>query len=240
MGGTKSRAMCWQVWDLLTWCIGQNIQLSAIHVPGVDNELADFLSREEIDQREWALHGLIARKIFALWGRPQIDLFASIHNRKVDRFCSLLPSPLAEKRNAFLLDWGQFHRAYLFPPLAILHKVLYKIRQDKARVILIAPRWPRRGWYAAMINMLVDIPIQLPLWPNLLSQHGVRHPDPGFLELVAWKLSGVDSEHKGFLRRLSVQSRQPELNPQQVVMQDNGEPLWAGVLSGIGIPIKLL
>ena len=165
--------------------------------------MTDFLSQQEVDQREWSLHGKVVHQIFARWGKPHIDLFASIHNHKVDRFCSLIPSPVAVRGNAFLLDWGKEHLAYLFPPLAILHKVLYKIRQDKARVILIAPRWPRRPWYAALLRMLVEVPLKLPQMPDLLSQHGMRHPNPDFLELVAWKLSGHDYEHRAFLRRLS-------------------------------------
>ena len=237
MGGTRSKAMCWQTWDMLTWCISQQITLSAIHVPGVENVLADFLSRQEVDQREWSLHGKVTHLIFARWGTPCIDLFASVHNHKVGTYCSLLASPVALSRNAFLLDWGQFQLVYVFPPLAILHKVLHKIRQDKARAILIAPRWPRRGWYSQILGMLVRIPLRLPSLNNLLSQHGALHPDPDFLELVAWKLSGIDSEHRAFLRRLSAPYKGPEPDPWSLVTSPNGKPLTVGVLSGTSIPI---
>ena len=116
----------------------------------------------------------------------------------MERYCSLLASPVVVSRNTFLLDWGQFHVVYVFPPLAILHNVLHKIRQDRARAILIAPRWPRRGWYSQILDMLVEVPLELSSLYNMLSQHGALHPDPDFLELVAWKLSGIDSEHRNF------------------------------------------
>ena len=211
MGGTKSQTMCWQVIDLLKWCLANQIQLSAIHVPGVDNVLADFLSRQEVDQREWSLHGRVVNQVFFRWGRPLIDLFASVHNYKIKTFCSLLPTPLALSSNAFTVDWGRFALVYAYPPLAILLKVLHKIRRDQARAILIAPRWPRRGWYSILLNMIVEEPLLLPDSHDLLSQHGALHPAPQFLELAAWKVSGVASDHKAFLTTRSRRYKKPGL-----------------------------
>ena len=240
MGGTKSQTMCWQVVDLLKWCIANQIQLSAIHVPGVENVLADFLSRQEVDQREWSLHGRVVNQVFARWERPHIDLFASVHNYKLKTFCSLIPTPLSISSNAFTVDWGRFALVYAFPPLAIILKVLYKIRRDQARAILIAPRWPRRGWYAILLNMITEEPLLLPDRHDLLSQQGALHPGPQLLELVAWRVSGVDSEHKAFLSRLSRRYREREPRPQRQAMSPSGQPLTAGVLGGVSIPLQQL
>ena len=175
-GGTRSQELCCLTWDLLMWCSERGIELTAIHVPGVDNVLADFLSRQEINQREWSLHGHVTNMIFKIWGRPNIDLFASVHNHKLPVYCSLLPCPAALSRNAFSINWGCCYSSYAFPPPVLLHKVLQKIRQDRARVILIAPMWPMRSWYSSILNMLVQSPLILPLRPDLLSQFKILHP----------------------------------------------------------------
>ena len=43
-GGTHSSQLCAQTWELLHWCIRHGIVLSAIHLPGNRNDLADALS----------------------------------------------------------------------------------------------------------------------------------------------------------------------------------------------------
>ena len=55
-GGTRSRDLCHLALEMLEWCFSHQIELRAVHVPGVDNVLADFLSRQKIDPREWGLH----------------------------------------------------------------------------------------------------------------------------------------------------------------------------------------
>ena len=46
MGDTRSRDLCHLA---LEWYIQNKIELQAVHVPGADNVLADFLSRQKID-----------------------------------------------------------------------------------------------------------------------------------------------------------------------------------------------
>ena len=44
-GGTKSQTLCLHTRQMLLWCIDHEIQLSAVHIPGLTNTLADRLSR---------------------------------------------------------------------------------------------------------------------------------------------------------------------------------------------------
>jgi hypothetical protein len=82
-------------------------------------------------------------------------------------------------------------------------RVLQKIRLERARVILIAPRWPMRSWYTTILDLLVDLPRMIPSRHDLLTQFKVPHPDPSRLNLMAWMLSGVPSEQKAFQKTLS-------------------------------------
>ena len=55
-GGTHSVPLCLETLRLLTWCRQEGIVLSASHIPGQQNLVADFLSRGKFLPSEWSLH----------------------------------------------------------------------------------------------------------------------------------------------------------------------------------------
>ena len=59
------------------WCIDNKISLTAIHIPGIHNTIADKLSRKFIDNVEWSLDTTIFKHLCYFSGTPDIDLFAS-------------------------------------------------------------------------------------------------------------------------------------------------------------------
>lgn len=88
MGGTKSIScndVTSQIW---AWAENRNIWLTASYIPGVLNLEADFESRNFSDNTEWGLNPKIFEKIVKTWGLPDIDLFASRLNYKVDTYAS--------------------------------------------------------------------------------------------------------------------------------------------------------
>jgi hypothetical protein len=176
---------------MLQWCLTNNIQLRAAHIPGKDNSLADKLSRQLVSHLEWELHPQVAHQLFRLWPTPTIDLFASFQNTKLPKFCALHFHPQAMSTDALSMTWRGLY-AYAFPPFPLIAKVLQKVQEDQAMMILIAPNWPRREWYPCLLDLLIDYPSQLPIIPNLISQDQGRHIHPNLstLQLVAWKVSG--------------------------------------------------
>ncbi|CAJ0928014.1 unnamed protein product [Ranitomeya imitator] len=122
------------------------------------------------------------------WGTPDVDLTASRVNRKVPQFVSRSRDPLAVGVDALAIPWSQFELPYLFPPLPLLPKLLKKIKAEGVPVILIAPDWPRRAWFAELVNLLADAPWRLPDRPDLLSQGPICHPNSRSLSLTAWLL----------------------------------------------------
>ncbi|KAG6935305.1 hypothetical protein G0U57_015145, partial [Chelydra serpentina] len=123
--------------------------------------------------------------------RLRPDLFATRENRKCHVFCSLQGRSPGSLTDAFLLPWAD-HLSYAFPPFPLVHRVLLKLRRDRARLILIAPAWPRQHWYTTLLELSVTTPITLPLWLDLITQeHGrLCHPDLQSLHLTAWLLHG--------------------------------------------------
>ena len=77
MGGTCSLACNKVAREIWLWCIPKNIWLSATHIPGIQNEAADRLNRKFIDRTAWQLNPSVFKQLIKLWGRPDIDLFAS-------------------------------------------------------------------------------------------------------------------------------------------------------------------
>lgn len=104
-GGTKSPRLCYQTWDLWNWAISQNIKLKAAHITGKLNALVDHLSRVKIRQTEWMLNKEIVQTILQMWGHPLIDMFASVHNRQTQIFCTWYPHNQAYALDALSIPW---------------------------------------------------------------------------------------------------------------------------------------
>ena len=68
---------------LYEWAIPRLLKPRAIHQPGVNNKLADYLLHNHQDPTEWHLSLLIVQRLFHRWGRPQVDLFASHRNHQL-------------------------------------------------------------------------------------------------------------------------------------------------------------
>ncbi|XP_073430315.1 sex comb on midleg-like protein 2 isoform X4 [Dendrobates tinctorius] len=157
-GGTRSQAAMREVGLVLRWAEKNRVVISAVHIPGVENWAADFLSRQGVAAGEWSLHPEIFQQICQRWGTPDVDLMASRENAKVLRFVARSLDPQAIAADALVLPWNQFRLPYLFPPLPLLPRVIRKIRREKVPAILLAPDWPRRAWYADLVQLVVDVP----------------------------------------------------------------------------------
>ena len=88
--------------------ISGNIWLSAAHILGVSNVNADALSRDLNLDLEWMLSRSVFDKIVALFGQPDIYLFASRLNAQLENYVSRKPDPMAKYVDAFTVDWSAF------------------------------------------------------------------------------------------------------------------------------------
>lgn len=100
---------------------------------------------------------------------------ASRSNRKVQSFVARSPDPLSHAVDALVIPW-QFSMAYIFPPLALLPKVVNKKKRERTQIILVAPYWPR-SWFADIVALARDEPFRLPQRDDLLTQGTVAHPN---------------------------------------------------------------
>ncbi|KAJ1135528.1 hypothetical protein NDU88_001967 [Pleurodeles waltl] len=189
-GGVGSYLLCREALRLWCWAQDHQICLMANHLAGVLNVRADVLSRHFSLDHEWRLHPDVVLHIFEMWGTPQVDLFATRENAHCPLFGSLQYPMQGALGDAFQMSWnGQL--LYTFPPIRLIPRVLRKVRQDRAQVILVAPDWPRRVWYTDLLQLSQCPPLRLPLRADLLSQSQgqVLHPHLQSLHLHAWRLN---------------------------------------------------
>ena len=134
--------------QLWVWCKQHDLWLTASHIRGIDNVLADEKSRIFHDNTEWSLCQWAFDRICREHGNPDVDLFASRLNNKVKNYCSWEADPHCLQVDAFTADWGKFDCCYAFPPFNLVGHVIQKMLRDKVRtLLLVCPKWPGQYWY---------------------------------------------------------------------------------------------
>ena len=187
-GGLKSLRLHMLAHRLLIWCEEHLLSITACHVPGLLNTGADLLSRGQLRYHDWSLHGEVAAQIWARYGTPVVDLFASEENTKCQYFFSLTGSSTLGV-DALAHPWPR-GLLYAFPPLPLIPPTLARVRNQGLRLLLVAPAWG--SWRSDVVPLLYDQPWQLPLRRDLLTQAGqeIFHPRPQDLDLWVWPVKG--------------------------------------------------
>ena len=190
-GGTKSAQLLQVSQRLLTWATPHLLSLRAMWLPGDRNQVADFLSRRKPPPGEWRLHPEVVELIWGVFGRAEVDLFAS----RASTYCPLWFSWMEEDsplgQDALGHEWPSVF-LYAFPPLPLILPTLQRVLLRGHRPLLVAPFWPVRPWFPLLRKLCCSSPWRLPGRRDLLSQLGGRiwHPDPCRLQLWAWPLQG--------------------------------------------------
>ena len=213
--------------------------MSAEHLAGVANTLADAASRYFDDSSDWGISWDIFSKTRGTWW-SEVDLFATAWNAKLPTFVSWRPKPNAWAVNAFSLPWIGLD-AYAFPPFSLISRCLAKIAKEKESVTLVCPVWPGQHWYPVLLEMTADVVQLLPPSPTLLmSADGQSHPLTGSLLLAAWRVSGEPFLCEAFRRTWSGCSWQALEKPRKVLTSPPGTIGALGVWGGTPIPCMLI
>ena len=204
LGGTRSQHLTALALDIWCYALDRNMVISAIHVPGKWNCIADGKSRIFHDSIEWMLDHNLFKQVTKHLGLPVVDLFASRVNHQIPEFVSWRPEPGSMATDAFNIPWD-FPLSYLFPPFCLIPMCLRKIMQEQVDCILIAPVWRSRPWFPALLSMLIERPLLLPQDQRILRLPGTDKIHPlccqRKFQLAAWKISGKACEAKAFRRK---------------------------------------
>jgi hypothetical protein len=155
MGGRIPRydALARRIWRFLE---ERDMFIVASFVPSHKNK-ADYLTRLSKQRLAWRFQELefqllpkwfnFACKHFKC--RPTIDWFASDDNAQIPRFCAWESAKRASCFDAFAYSWS-VDISYIFPPFALIPRVLAKIKADKATGILVVPYWTGAPWWSQL------------------------------------------------------------------------------------------
>lgn len=182
----------------------RSITLSTQFIRGSRNVVADCLSRRsQVLSSEWTQHQDVCRALRRLWGMPLVDLFATSQNHRLPTFVSPFTNPMAIATDAFLFDWNH-KELYVFPPFPVLRQLLNKLRASQGtNIILVAPFWPRKEWFADLLQATVDTPRLLPAQPDLLRQPHFHRFHCNLHALQSNRVETVQQflRHKGYSTR---------------------------------------
>ena len=251
--GTHSAEMCALLWKIMTWCLlSRSNQVQSTewslhpqvfklshnierHIPGCLNVMADLLSRSnQVQSTEWSLHPQVFKQIFQKWFTPHVDLFATHLNHKLPLYISPVPDPKAWDIDALNINWMSL-TAYANPPMALLHRVIQKIRQCYCLIIVVAPGWPGMPWFWDLVQLSTEIPLQLPVSTTLPKQshNYVFHSNPQHLNLHAWCLGVDSSKNKASLWRwqrellhLRGHQQEPSTSQSGPYLRNGAEKIW--------------
>lgn len=165
--GTRSKSLILEAKRLGLWAERHLQSLTAEHISGASNVQAGWLSRTAIDHSEWCLHLSLFKDLIAHFGIPEVDMFANQQNAQL-RLFSRFPTLRAEGVDVLLSPWPQ-ELLYAFPPLSLLPRLVRKILEERAEVILLAPHW----------EALVQIPQSIVRGSTLEDPSGCSFAQPG-------------------------------------------------------------
>ena len=202
-GGTFSSTLNAKAREIILWAESNRVRLLPQFIMGSSNVTADVLSRpNQVIGSEWTLHQEVVDHLVHKW-LAVIDLFATSLTARLPVYFS----PASDSRVAgtdALLQPGDNLQAYAFPPIAIIRRVLVKLRSSRnCELTLIAPFWPQRDWFPDLLELSSDIPVALPGRKDLLRQpHFHRfHQNLPMLQLTAWRLSSDSPVRQASLLR---------------------------------------
>ncbi len=243
-GGTKSMALLKLTFWMYQVLQDKNISMEARHIPGRLNRMADLLSRgDRVVNTEWTLHQSIFNRILSKWGPIQVDLMATQLNNKLQTYVSPMPDPAAVAVDVLLAEWT-WQSVYAFPPWLMILPILEKfIQQESCKMVLIAPMWPNRSWFPLLLSLVIDRPVKLPLFQDLITMplSNIPHSNLELLNLHAWRISSNPLHRRDFLHKLQ---RKLPLGQSESLHREtttpSGTPLETGVVSLDMIPSQPL
>ena len=174
-GGTCLATLNSVAQAILPLCEPQGVRLLLQFVPEKLSVLADTLSRGfQVLGSDWTLCQKVCRNLFRCWP-VNIDLFSTIMNHWLQVYFSPVLDPQALAMGAMSQSWDGL-QACAFPPFDFIPNVLAKVRQSQnLEVTLVAPYWPMKLWFPDVLELIVDVPMLLPLCKDLLRQLHFHH-----------------------------------------------------------------
>jgi hypothetical protein len=117
MGGQCQRANL-VMWKIVVVCHDNNLQLAVIHLPGKENENADWLSCLH-PHHKWKMNHSTFLAIDEKWGPHTVDQMATGRNTQLLRYHSCFFKLGSAATNCLVQDWAQ-ENSWVALPIALI------------------------------------------------------------------------------------------------------------------------
>ena len=198
-GGTRSSSLNAVAQAILRLCEAHAVRLLPQFIPGRLNVLAGSLSRSsQVLGSEWTLCQEVCQELFHRWP-VTIDLFATSQNRRLPVYFSPMVDLQSVGTDTMIQPWDSL-QAYVFPLFSLLRRVLSKVHLSRnLEATLVTPFWPLKPWFPDLLELLVEVPILLPVRRDLLKQPYFHQFHHYHLNLPALQLTGfhIASDQRG-------------------------------------------
>ena len=154
LGGTVSKKLVTLTRNLWMWCLERNIHITAQHLPGVQNCIADMESRNMVDRMDWMLDQAIFKEIDRCFSPIEVDLFASRLTNQCPHYYSWRPDPYALATDAFLLDWTLM-KGFANPPWGLIGWTLQHVQTHAGQNSATGPSLEDHPF---LLEMLIEHP----------------------------------------------------------------------------------
>jgi hypothetical protein len=180
MKGSMKEDLQAVAYSIFVLCMENAISLEIEWIPRTENEKADYLSRI-VDFDDWGISSDILFLLQREFGNFEVDWFASDYNAKLPVFYSRFWNPSCTGIDAFAEYWGDKFGLFV-PPISIIHRVLRKMRTDRAKGLLVVPYWKSAifwpllcpdGHFIGEVEQIIDIPTQKEFYVRCKNGKGI-------------------------------------------------------------------
>ena len=143
--------------DLWRWCLKKNIHLTAQHLLGVENVIANALSRNMRDRSDWLLDPAIFMQIAHRYG--PIDVHGSHLTTQCPVYFSWRPDPCSAGNKCIptgLVSFPGLCKPSLEPDREDPIRGTSRQDQDSTG---IAPGWKTEPWHPQLLQLLIAEPL---------------------------------------------------------------------------------
>ena len=203
-GGTRSSLLNTLAQEILRWPESLSIRLAPQFLPGSNNALS---RPHQLPHSEWSLNLTVFQSLRRLWP-VQIELFATSANLRCSIYFSPFRDPMSAGTEVFLQSWDGLP-AYVFPPVAIIPRVLAKLRSSTGtELTLVALHWAQYPWFSDLLQLSLAPPVIPPAPPRPLALASVSSSLPRSLSAQAPCLATLQrfTRAAGFSSAVAVQS----------------------------------
>ena len=134
---------------------------------------------------------------------------------------------------------GLISLCILFPPFALIGRVLQKVNQDQRLILIITPAWPGQLCFPGLLKMSMKNPLLLTPLKDLLKDTAGKLNTlvmQNSLRLVAWTISGRTYLHKEYQKGLPILSQTIGEHLQSKITSHLGRSSVVGALSRRYLP----